>query len=449
MKRKYFFLITLVLFVLISIVGSFAAGRLYRIHGTFVPDVTWTGGHPWKVTFDIGSSNSGYSATIDESGFLSWYLWLWNVWWATFNHGNTSCRPQIICPDNILQNPNQICPVHGCVWSQNAWWVVLSGSLIGTTYTGTYYNPNSTLIEGFGWNRWLGWVPFFSEVGSITSISQSWITAWWLSVNFVGKIAIIGNIAGTRIFNVPNQNVGYVFTTTKHADIINAIRKNLAILSRNIDDTTLADVNSNFTFLVKKNGDYAFDISNPVWPTAQWKRTIFVVGHDIVLDTTNDIGHDSDGITRAIVALKDDNGNGWNIIITDKVKEIYAFLYADWSIFSWEKDGLGNIVPYVASGALNIPTNQLYLKGLLVSKNTIGGAQQVPTVCPVVINNCNLTNSQMYDLNYFRTYDWSDPTQRSLPLWITDVRLQNAPMVIEYNASILSDPPPGLVHSFD
>lgn len=88
-------------------------------------------------------------------------------------------------------------------------------------------------------------------------------------MNFVGKIAIIGNIAGTRIFNVPNQNVGYVFTTTKHADIINAIRKNLAILSRNIDDTTLADVNSNFTFLVKKNGDYAFDISNPVWPTAQ------------------------------------------------------------------------------------------------------------------------------------------------------------------------------------
>lgn len=177
----------------------------------------------------------------------------------------------------------------------------------------------------------------------------------------MGKIAIIGNIAGTRIFDVPNQNVGYVFNATRHSEVMNTIHKNVAILSRNVDDTTLADVDSAFSFLVKKDGDYAFNGSNPVWPTAQGKRTIFVIGYDVILDTTNFIGAD-DGITRAIVALKDYNGNGGNIIVTDKVKRIYTYLYAEGSIFSGEKDLLGNIVPYVASGALNIPANQLYLK---------------------------------------------------------------------------------------
>lgn len=321
----------------------------------------------------------------------------------------------------------------------------MSGSDIGATYTGVYYNPNTALIEGFGWSKWLGWVPFYSEVGDITSTTQTGITASGLNINFVGKIAIIGTIAGTRIFDVPNQNVGYVFNATRHADIMNSIHKNVAILSRNVANSVLKDPGSSFSFLVEKNNDYAFDIGNTTWPWG--KRTIFVIGQDIILDREL-IGDENDGVTRALVALKDYNGNGGNIIITDNVKKIYAFLYAEGSIFSWEKSA-GVITSYVESWAFNIPANQLYLKWLLVSKNTIGGAQQVPTVCPVVINECTLVNSQMYDLNYFRTYDSSDTSQRALPAWMTDPRLQNAPMIIEYNAAILSDPPPGLISSFD
>lgn len=83
------------------------------------------------MTFDIDATNSGYAATIDESGYLSGFLWLGNVGWATFNHDDTTCRAQVVCPENILQNPNQICPVHGCVWSQNAGWITMSGSDIG------------------------------------------------------------------------------------------------------------------------------------------------------------------------------------------------------------------------------------------------------------------------------------------------------------------------------
>ncbi len=225
---------------------------------------------------------------------------------------------------------------------------------------------------------------------------------------------------------------------------MNILQKNIALLSRNIADSVLENSESAFNFMIKKSADYAFDIGNPIWPSsAQWKRTIVVIGKDIILDTSNIIGV-NDGVPRALVAFKDHDGNGGNIIISDKVKQIYAFLYAEGSIFSGEKVA-GVINPYVASGALNIPARQLYIKWLLISKNTIGWAQQVPTVCPVVINECTVANSQIYDLNYFRTYDVSDPTQKSTPIGLIDPRLDDAPLIIDYDASILSDPPPGVV----
>jgi hypothetical protein len=445
MKGKFFFSIIIIVGFILSIVSVFAATRLYRIHGSFLPDPTWSLGHPGKVTFDIDATNSGYAATIDESWFLSGYLWLGNAGWATFNHEDATCRAQIVCPEDILQNPNQICPIHGCIWSQNSGWLVLSGSMI-PWYTWAYYNPNTALIEGFWWNRGLGWVPFYSEVGPVTPDTQTGITANGLNINFVGKIAIIGNIAGTRIFDLPNQNVGYVFTTSNHAKVMNTLQKNIALLTRNISDAILENPASIFEFMVMRNSDYAFDIANPIWPVN--KRTIVVVGHDVVLDTTNNIGQRADGKTTALIVLKDHDGNGGNIIISDKVKQIYAFIYAEWSMISGEKSA-GAITPYVLSGALNIPARQLYIKGLLISKNTIGWAQQVPTVCPVVINDCTLTNSQIYDLNYFRTYDITDTSQKSTPVWLVDPRLDNAPLIIDYDATILSDPPPGVVSSLE
>lgn len=226
---------------------------------------------------------------------------------------------------------------------------------------------------------------------------------------------------------------------------MNELRKNVAVLSRNVADTVLEDPFSDFSFLIEKNGDYIFDLSNPIWPTN--KRTIVVVGHDVILDTANDIGSTSPSTTKALIVLKDFQWNGGNVVVTDKVKRVYAAIYAEGSIFSWEKDAIsGNIVPYVLSGALNIPQNQLYIKGLLISKNTIGWAQQIPTICPVVVNECDLTNSQIYDLNYFRTYDVTDSSQKSTPVGMIDPRLDDAPMIIDYEQSIVSDPPPGVSH---
>jgi hypothetical protein len=392
------------------------------------------------VTFEIDAINSGYTSTIDEAGYLSGYYWLGNVGWSTFNHLDSTCRAQIVCPTDILRNPNQLCLVAGCTWSKNAGWTVLKWSDIGASYTGVYYNPGTTLIEWFAWNRGLGWIPFYAEMGTpISAITQTGISTAWLGVNFIGKIAIIGNIAGTRIFELPNQNVGYVYTTTNHASIMNTINKNLSIMSRNISDSILSDELSGLDFLVTKSSDYIFDF-NKAWPTN--KRTIAVIGRDIILDQA-DINPGAT-VTRWLIALKDANGSGGNIIITEKVKRIYSYIYAEGSIYSGEKVS-GNIIPYVNSWALNMPTNQLYIKWVLISKNTIGWAQQTIPVCPIVINNCSQTIAETYDLNFFRTFDYDELSQRSIPY--PDPRLDRAPLVVEYDPSILSDTPPWLANT--
>ena len=446
MKRKILLSFSVLGVLLTCMVAVFSASSISKIRGSFTPNPSWTWGHPGVVLFDIGVTNSGYTATRDQDGYLTWFFWLGTVGWSTFWQCEDGgwvplCNARILCPPDILQNPYQICPVYGYAWSQNAGWIVLSWSQIDTSYTGVYYNPSTTLIEGWWWNRWLGWIPFYAKTASeiATNATVTWVTMDGISVNFVWRIAIIWNIAGTRIFDLPDQNVGYVFSTTRHSILINLIRQNIAILTRNIADSILEDPFSPFDFLVEKSQDYVFDYAR-VWPVG--KRSIIVEGHDVILDTTNTIWDPNDGVLRALIVLKDRDGNGGNIIISDKVRQIYAMLYAEGSIFSWEKTATWYIDTYLSHSAFNIPQKQLYIKGLLISKNTIGGARQSPIVCPVTTELCTQSTAELYDLNYFRTYDPSDPTQRAAPY--SDPRLDTASMIIEYDEDILTDTPPWL-----
>jgi hypothetical protein len=121
-------------------------------------------------------------------------------------------------------------------------------------------------------------VPFYAKTESqelgIDPVTSSGISMDGVSVQFVGKIAIIGNIAGTRIFELPNQNVGYTFNVTSHASIMNSIRKNISIMSRNVSDSVLGDASSGFNFIVKKDSDYEFTYG-ATWPVG--KKTIVVI----------------------------------------------------------------------------------------------------------------------------------------------------------------------------
>lgn len=447
MNRKLFFAIIIVFSFFLFIVSGFSVGDFFRIRGFFEPLDTWTGWHPGKVSFDLGTANSGYTSGIDTDGYLSGRFWLGNVWWGVFDHGVVSVdRAQVLCDDQVFKDPNTTCPLTGYAWSENAGWISLSGSWIDWG-SGVYYNPASGLIEGFGHSSALGWIPFYATTSTpITATTQTWVILDGIGLNFIGKIAVIGNIAGTRIYNLPNQQVGYIFSSINHAEMLNTIRKNIALISRNIPDSDLTNDANAFKFFVHKTSDYDTSGFGWIWPPE--KKTIIVQGHDLILDTLpgdaiTRIGNDADA-NRAFIVLKDQNGNGGNVFIGENVKQIYSFIYAEWTIYSWYKTNTGVITPYVSLWVWNIPLNQLYIKWALISKNTIGWSLQSPSVCPVVINDCTSTVAQLFDFNYFRSYDPNDSSQRSVPY--SDTRFNSASMVIDYNTDLASNPPPGIAN---
>lgn len=67
MNRKIFFAIILIFFCSFFVFDAIGAGKFFRIKGFFDPEPTWTGGHPGKILFDIGVTNSGSTAGIDTA----------------------------------------------------------------------------------------------------------------------------------------------------------------------------------------------------------------------------------------------------------------------------------------------------------------------------------------------------------------------------------------------
>lgn len=75
---------------------------------------------------------------------------------------------------------------------------------------------------------------------------------------------------------VVNQDVGYSYKTINHANILNMIRRNIALMTRNIDDSDLASPANTFDFVVQKDGtDYRIDSG---WNVPIGKRSIIVIG---------------------------------------------------------------------------------------------------------------------------------------------------------------------------
>jgi hypothetical protein len=448
MKGKIFF--ALLVSIIIS-AGLWAATGAFPLKGVFWSQGWWWSSpswwHPWKVIFDPPATPQ-----ILPDSTLAGSFWLGNVGWVSFDHGISAETARINCTD-VFNDATALCPVTWSAWSQNAWWVILDAAKIGIG-SGAYYNPNTTALEWWGWSRALGWVPMWTGLTGSTLPAPTDIAdpLGGAPVNFISKIAIVGNIAGSRVFSVQNnattnQDVGYSYKTINHADILNLIRKNVALISRNISDSDLANENNTLDFFIKKT-DYtpgSGDLPNR-------KRSAIVIGADIILTQAYINSTIWDKSPIGLIALKWPNWEWGNIIISKDVKRIYAYMYAEGSLYSGEKKVNTTVTPYVRSGIWNIPQNQLYIRGLIASKNTIWGAQQkidgiVNPVCPALTPDCIATgswaNTQNYDWDYFRNYDKTDTSQLALPTERSSIsRIRDAVMIVEYDPRILTDPPP-------
>lgn len=84
-------------------------------------------------------------------------------------------------------------------------------------------------------------------------------------------------------------------------------------------------------------------------------------------------------------------------------------------------------------------TNQLYIIGSIMSRNTIGGSVQATApVCPYDIA-CDNTTAIRYDLNYFRSYASGSTSERAF----TTDKWDDFSVIIEMDPRFISAPPPG------
>lgn len=214
------------------------------------------------------------------------------------------------------------------------------------------------------------------------------------------KVKILGQNNGLGEYGTIGMN------KVTRAKFIDAIRKNVALLSRNRSDY------SGVPYTI-----YSWDlpIDNATFNT---KRTIVVVGGDVTISA--DIAARSAPL--AIIALTDSSGNGGNILIDSSVKDVNASLVAEHSVHS--------------SGDL-----QLYIHGSVISANTLGDT--LAHICPYYITSvCDETEAAKYDLENLRTFDGTDGSKASSSL--SAQSYSSTPVIIEYDMSIQQDPPPVL-----
>ncbi len=190
------------------------------------------------------------------------------------------------------------------------------------------------------------------------------------------------------------------------AKLIDSIRKNVAVLSRN-------RINGYWwTSYIIQNEDFTI-----TWGTFDDKRTIVVIGRNVTI--SENIGHKDHPL--AIIALADNAGNGGDILINSTVTDIDASLIAEHSVHS--------------SG-----DHQLYIHGSVISENTLGDT--AARICPYYVSvSCTEIEAAKYDFENLRAgFDGTDNTKKAISA--TAANYPNTPLIIEYDMRVQSDPPP-------
>jgi hypothetical protein len=195
---------------------------------------------------------------------------------------------------------------------------------------------------------------------------------------------VIGNIAGKNIFtlNIANYEQGSSYNLSTVATVINETRKQVALNLRNAGNF----INTDFTTaspVVLKDALYysytgsttdpyiSYDGVRTYFDDVTDARSLIVVGGDIYVDTGVIMGTDTP--PRALIALKNDAGKGGNIYVRGDVTKIHASLITEGSLYSARRNGAAwKLYNEDMIATLSLPNYQLYIRGTLISRNTIG-----------------------------------------------------------------------------
>jgi hypothetical protein len=225
----------------------------------------------------------------------------------------------------------------------------------------------------------------------------------------------VGTYGSSNIKIIGQNNAQWEYGTIitnggMRAKFFDSIRKNTSNLSRN--RTNYTGVN-----YIIHSGDITVNQSS-----FNTVRTIITIGGDIHVtsDLLNSTSH-----PYAIIALSDNEGNGWNINIDPSVTTVFSSIFAEKSMLTF-----GN--------------KQLYINGTIVSANTLWDAYA--QICPYHhIGPCSLNDAMKYDFEemrkWYRSLAPGDiPTHQSTQS--TAIKNITIPFIVEYDSRILQDPPP-------
>lgn len=382
----------------------------HHSRGVFHTD---SSGNAWTISFDRTAGLDGVALTGDFT--------IETIGKVTFN-SDTQITP----------------PSSGKV--TDLWGVIgTASSLAGPIdLTSAQYDPIGKRLIGYGMNHGIGKIPFGAATVTIdpstwlpvdSSITTDTASAW-----FEWRVKVLGNIGGNSAF-ATFYSPGTRFNASIYNSTLNQMRKNIALLRRNVSFSNDPKPINNTLFI---QGDKKYSDIKDGFPTNSIDSLV-IIGGDLTIDW--DVMSINMIKPKGIIVMKDESGAGWNIIVQGSVKKIQASIFTEWSLYSWaSKDALYNDIP---TKILTLPENQLYIKGSLISRNTIGWATQDSALCIYGETACGFTQALRYDLNYFRltppNRSDADPTTRSY----SDNSLDNYSLIIERDPRISSDPPPG------
>lgn len=376
-----------------------------------------------------GTGNAGTVSFIQpwtqagKDGYLlTGTFWIETIGTATFSPGT-----MLIAPTTRLDDP----------WTING----TVDSNAGKIYlTGVLYLPNDNILVWSGWNNRIGYIPFWSgTLGIPWSVSNMNIAQ-----GFVGKVKILGTLGGNNAFDT-FYSVGTRYNASLMNETLNRVKKNISLLTRNMKPSFANSIANNTPnalgnkiFYINSTNVSQLRATNGItgYPSNS-VDSLVIIGWDILIDT--DIIEPVWGKNpKGIIALKNDNWVGGNIYISPDVKVIESSIFAEWTIYSGT--GESNIANATIQQVASLPENQLYIKGSIMSHNTIGGAVQIGNaICPYNEPTCPYDYAIRFDLNYFRNYLSGWVATRAYP----DNTYDNYSMIIEHDSRISITPPPG------
>lgn len=378
--------------------------------------------HIFGIFTTDGSGNSGLVSF--ESGFWSiggiegsdlvGDFYIETAGLSTFDPGTKIVPP-------ISWNPLDLWTISGTATNIN----------IGTIdFASVLYNPRTQAFTGYAMNEWTGKIPF----SFYTTLSQ------W----FEWRVKVLGNIGWNSVFDT-FYSAGTKFNVNVINDVLNKVRRNIAILTRNISTeymntsfgiTPITPLANKLLFINKNNNIQTLKYSDIHWNFhLSTIQSLIIVGGDLIIDW--DILN-TWTLPKGIIVIKNDKWIGGNIIITNTVKNIESSIFTEGTLYSW--NSRNDLYNDTTEKITTLPGTQLYIYWSLISRNTIGGAvQSWNAVCVYNESSCSYQKAIQFDMNYFRSYPSGSGTLRAYP----DNRYDDYSLIIERDTRINSNPPPG------